>query len=169
MKKSGWLIIGCMLFGLGWGLVVSTGDYSISWFTVDGGGGTSSGGGYEAIGSFGQLDTGSANGGPYALTSGFWAVVLVTETATATSTATPTGTPSPTGIPSPTPTTKETAVPTHTPTTTATNTTTPSLTETQSPTPAMTATAVPTNTPSPTATMPPADTDYYIYLPTMLK
>ncbi len=47
--------------------------YSLGWFTIDGGGGTSAAGGYVLNGTIGQPDAGSLNGGPYSLFSGFWA------------------------------------------------------------------------------------------------
>ncbi|MEJ2747664.1 MAG: hypothetical protein P8183_07110, partial [Anaerolineae bacterium] len=49
--------------------------YSLPWFTVDGGGGTSSGSNYEISGSVGQPDAGEASGGSYVLEGGFWAAV----------------------------------------------------------------------------------------------
>jgi hypothetical protein len=47
-------------------------DYSISWYTIDGGGGTSSGGTYEISGTIGQPDAGYQDGGSYELLGGFW-------------------------------------------------------------------------------------------------
>jgi hypothetical protein len=47
-------------------------NFSISWWTVDGGGGASQGGPYALSGSIGQADAGSAAGGNYILTGGFW-------------------------------------------------------------------------------------------------
>ncbi len=54
-------------------------QYAIDWSTIDGGGGTSSAGGYEVSGTIGQPDATAAHeltGGNYALTGGFWAVTL---------------------------------------------------------------------------------------------
>jgi len=49
-------------------------QYSIDWYTIDGGGGTSSGGDYTVSGTIGQHDAAPASaGGDYALTGGFWA------------------------------------------------------------------------------------------------
>lgn len=48
------------------------GDYRIDWWTVDGGGGESSGGDYTLKGTVGQPDAGEAQGGDYALHGGFW-------------------------------------------------------------------------------------------------
>ena len=47
--------------------------YEISWYTVDGGGGTSSGGAYTLDGTIGQPDAGSQSGGAYTVAGGFWA------------------------------------------------------------------------------------------------
>lgn len=49
------------------------GGYEISWHTVDGGGGTSTGGAYTLDGTIGQHDAGSQSGGGYVLAGGFWA------------------------------------------------------------------------------------------------
>jgi len=50
-------------------------SYSIDWFTIDGGGGTSTGGVYSASGTIGQLDAGGPmTNGQYSVTGGFWAL-----------------------------------------------------------------------------------------------
>ncbi len=50
-------------------------NYSIDWFTIDGGGGTSSGGVYSLSGTIGQPDAGATmTGGQYTLVGGFWAL-----------------------------------------------------------------------------------------------
>ena len=47
--------------------------YSLDWWTVDGGGTTSSAGGsYSLGGTIGQPDAGTSTGGGYALAGGFW-------------------------------------------------------------------------------------------------
>ena len=46
--------------------------YDLSWFTVDGGGGESAGGGYALAGTAGQPDTAALSGGTYTLVGGFW-------------------------------------------------------------------------------------------------
>lgn len=49
------------------------GGYDLTWWTVDGGGGRVSGGGYVLMGTAGQPDAGSAlTGGGYGLVGGFW-------------------------------------------------------------------------------------------------
>ena len=48
--------------------------YTIPWHTIDGGGGTSSGGTFELSGTIGQHDAGGLmTGGSFSLTGGFWA------------------------------------------------------------------------------------------------
>lgn len=47
-------------------------DYRIVWSTIDGGGGTSSGGAYQLTGTIGQPDAGYHSGGHYELLAGFW-------------------------------------------------------------------------------------------------
>jgi len=47
-------------------------QYSIDWFTVDGGGGTTSDGVYEISGTIGQPDAGSVITGDYVIEGGFW-------------------------------------------------------------------------------------------------
>lgn len=50
------------------------GGPEITWFTIDGGGGTSTGGTFELTGTIGQPDAGGPmTGGTYSLTGGFWA------------------------------------------------------------------------------------------------
>jgi hypothetical protein len=55
-------------------------NYAISWFTVDGGGGTSTGGVYAVTGTIGQPDAGRMAGGSFALEGGFWGVVGAIQT-----------------------------------------------------------------------------------------
>ena len=51
---------------------VCSADYLIDWYTIDGGGGTSSGGQYSLTGTIGQADAGYMAGGDYELLGGFW-------------------------------------------------------------------------------------------------
>jgi len=52
-----------------------TQSFSIDWSTIDGGGGTSTGGVYTVSGSIGQPDAGATmTNGQYAITVGFWAL-----------------------------------------------------------------------------------------------
>jgi hypothetical protein len=51
-------------------------DYAIKKWSVDVGGGASSGGGYWLAGTVGQPDAGVLSGGIYDLTGGFWGGVV---------------------------------------------------------------------------------------------
>jgi hypothetical protein len=65
-------ILGVLLLVTGAALAQSD-AYDVSWWTVDGGGGTfSHGGGYALGGTAGQPDAGLLTGGGYALRGGFW-------------------------------------------------------------------------------------------------
>ncbi len=55
-------------------------QYSIDWHTIDGGGGTSTGGVYAVTGTIGQPDAGTLSGGPYTLQGGFWGVIAAVQT-----------------------------------------------------------------------------------------
>ena len=55
----------------GWTTLALDG-YDLSWWTVDGGGGSSSGGTYTLSGTLGQPDAGALTGGTYTLGGGFW-------------------------------------------------------------------------------------------------
>lgn len=84
MKKKILFILICLVAMLL--LAVSAfaaGGYDLSWWTVDGGGGISSGSGYTLTGTLGQPDAGAlASGGGYALAGGFWhgGVVVLPKT-----------------------------------------------------------------------------------------
>jgi hypothetical protein len=52
-------------------------QYSIDWFTINGGGGTSTGGVYSVTGTIGQPDAGAMSGGTYTLQGGFWSGLVV--------------------------------------------------------------------------------------------
>ncbi|MFZ0826638.1 MAG: hypothetical protein WAO02_04370 [Verrucomicrobiia bacterium] len=55
--------------------------YSIDWYKIAGGGGTSTGGTYVLNGTIGQHDAGGPlTGGSYSLTGGFWALISVVQT-----------------------------------------------------------------------------------------
>jgi hypothetical protein len=51
-------------------------QYSIDWYTIDGGGGVSAGGIYELAGTIGQPDAGDLSGGVYTDLGGFWGVAV---------------------------------------------------------------------------------------------
>lgn len=56
-------------------------SYSINWYKIAGGGGTSANGQYTLSGTIGQHDAGGPmTGGSYSLTGGFWALFSVIQT-----------------------------------------------------------------------------------------
>ena len=59
---------------------VAHAQYAIDWYTIDGGGGTSSGGNYTLSGTIGQPDAGTLSGGTYTLQGGFWPGLIVPST-----------------------------------------------------------------------------------------
>ncbi len=64
-----WLLA---LLVLGTGVALAAGDYDLSWWTQDGGGGDSSAGTYVLSGTLGQADSGTLTGGSYRLGGGYW-------------------------------------------------------------------------------------------------
>jgi len=64
-----WILVALVVLGL----IVSSscGQYELSWYTIDGGGGRSSGGQYELLGTIGQPDAAWSRGGDYELLGGF--------------------------------------------------------------------------------------------------
>jgi len=59
---------------------VALAQYSIDWQTIDGGGGTSTGGVYSVSGTIGQPDAGTMSGGNFSLTGGFWSLLSIVQT-----------------------------------------------------------------------------------------
>ena len=55
-------------------------NYSIDWFTIDGGGGTSTGGVFSVSGTIGQPDAGHMSGGNYTVDGGFWGIIAAVQT-----------------------------------------------------------------------------------------
>jgi hypothetical protein len=72
------------LAALGLGLLaalpVSAQTYDLSWFTIAGGGGTSTGSVYSVSGTIGQPAAGTLSGGNYTLVGGFWGIVSAVQT-----------------------------------------------------------------------------------------
>jgi hypothetical protein len=72
-----------VLFAVGMltlGALSGPAQYSVDWSTVDGGGGTSTGGVYSVSGTIGQPDAGTTSGGTYTLQGGFWGIVAAVQT-----------------------------------------------------------------------------------------
>ena len=78
MNKNLLLLAGSLLCGL---QNISAQNFSIDWFTVDGGGGTSTDGVFAVSGTIGQPDAGTMSGGTYTLQGGFWSIVAAAQTA----------------------------------------------------------------------------------------
>ena len=55
-------------------------QFSIDWFTIDGGGGTSTDGAYTVSGTIGQPDAGKMSGGNFSLDGGFWGLIAAVQT-----------------------------------------------------------------------------------------
>jgi hypothetical protein len=56
-------------------------SYSVDWYKISGGGGTSTGGTYQVSGTIGQPDaSGAMSGGNYSVTGGFWSLIQVVQT-----------------------------------------------------------------------------------------
>jgi hypothetical protein len=73
------LALGLLLLAAAAGLANAQ-SYSIDWSTVDGGGGTSTGGVYSVSGTIGQPDAGTMSGGNFTLDGGFWGVIAAVQT-----------------------------------------------------------------------------------------
>lgn len=75
MKDSFMKTIVAALFSVAGLLPLAAQSYSINWYTIDGGGGTSTGGVYSVSGTIGQPDAGpTMTNGQYSVTGGFWAL-----------------------------------------------------------------------------------------------
>jgi len=68
------------------GARVSAQSYSVNWYKIAGGGGTSTGGTFSVSGTIGQPDASlTMTGGSFSLTGGFWSLIAVLQTAGAPS------------------------------------------------------------------------------------
>jgi hypothetical protein len=78
-KTAKLLLLAAVWFGGGQlALLAQSQQYSIPWYKVAGGGGTSSNGQYTVSGTIGQDDAGGPmTGVNYSLTGGFWAIYAV--------------------------------------------------------------------------------------------
>ena len=55
-------------------------SYTVDWYKISGGGGTSTNGSYTVSGTIGQPDaSGAMTGGNYSVTGGFWAMINVVQ------------------------------------------------------------------------------------------
>ncbi len=82
LKLGASLVLGC------WSLVLlfcssssQAQSYTIDWSTIDGGGGTSTGGVFAVSGTLGQPDAGpTMSGGNYSVDGGFWGIIAAVQT-----------------------------------------------------------------------------------------
>jgi hypothetical protein len=79
--RSRWSLVALLLFWMNLS-VTNAQLYSIDWFTVNGGGGTSTGGVYSLSGTIGQPDAGGPmTNGSFSLTGGFWVLPTAVQAA----------------------------------------------------------------------------------------
>ena len=72
-----WLVVMVATVGIG----LHAQSYSIDWYKIAGGGGTSTNGLYSLSGTIGQPDaSGAMSGGGYSVTGGFWSLINVVQT-----------------------------------------------------------------------------------------
>ena len=73
------LTLGCGCLALSLASNAFAQNFAIDWFTIDGGGGTSTGGVYSLSGTIGQPDANAQpmKGGNFSLTGGFWSLFAV--------------------------------------------------------------------------------------------
>jgi hypothetical protein len=70
-----------LLFGLLIPALSQAQSYSIDWYKIAGGSGTSTGGTYQVSGTIGQPEAGAAMiGGNYSVNGGFWSLISVVPT-----------------------------------------------------------------------------------------
>ncbi len=74
MRRLSWLLIAALALLVAVSLAsAQTGEWDLTWSTIDGGSATSSSGDRFALsGTIGQPDAGSLSGGVYTLHGGFW-------------------------------------------------------------------------------------------------
>jgi hypothetical protein len=76
MKRTSVATCVCLLVWLLTATKVTAQNFTLDWFTIDGGGGTSTGSAYSVSGTIGQPDAGVSSGGNYSLIGGFWGAVI---------------------------------------------------------------------------------------------
>ena len=82
IPRAEWWICFCFLFFMS--CFAARAQYSIDWWTVDGGGGMSTGGVYSLTGTIGQPDAGGPmTNGQYSITGGFWVLPTAVQTTNA--------------------------------------------------------------------------------------
>jgi hypothetical protein len=78
--RSGVLTLAVALASMAWNTAIAQ-TYSIDWYKIAGGGGTSTGAQYSVSGTIGQHDAGGPmTGGNFSLVGGFWSLVAAVQT-----------------------------------------------------------------------------------------
>ena len=80
MKHAPWWPGMAGMVWLALGLCAYAQNYTLDWWSVDGGGGTCTGGVYTVSGTIGQPDAGAMSGGNYTLQGGFWGIIAALQT-----------------------------------------------------------------------------------------
>jgi hypothetical protein len=76
MHKTQTLFLAFTTLGLA---TTARAQFSLPWFSIDGGGGTSAGGQFSVSGTIGQPDAGALSGGVFKLEGGFWSGIRVLQ------------------------------------------------------------------------------------------
>ena len=159
------MLVGASLLVVPALLAQTEGQFDLTWWTVDGGGGTSADGPYSLTGTIGQPDSGALSDNRFNLRGGFWPGPSSATTQIETPTLTTTPTATITATPSPSPTETATATATDAATATGTSTIQPTV-ATSTATASTTAPATGTPEATPTTTTATAQiAEYHIYLP----
>jgi len=75
------LLLGFILLHSSFCLRVLGQNYTVDWYKIAGGGGTSTNGSYQISGTIGQADaSGPMSGGNYSVIGGYWALIQVVQT-----------------------------------------------------------------------------------------
>ena len=81
LKLGASLVLACWWLVLLLGTSITQAQYSIDWFKIAGGGGSSTGGVYAVSGTIGQHDAGGPmTNGSYSITGGFWVLPILVQT-----------------------------------------------------------------------------------------
>jgi hypothetical protein len=74
-------IVGLICIGILSAAKLCAQSYTVDWYKIAGGGGTSTSGTYTVTGTIGQPDaSGTLTGGNYSVTGGFWSIISVVQT-----------------------------------------------------------------------------------------
>ena len=81
--RHSWLVIFTLALLTLMGRGTYAQPFAIDWFTIDGGGCSSTGGVYAVDGTIGQPDAGRLSGGNFRLEGGFWGIIATVQTVSA--------------------------------------------------------------------------------------